>query len=250
MPGHHLTPGITLTGATLPGAQPPGADPPGAEPPGARFFGTQPPGAQLPGQMVLSAALPGAMFPGVMFPCSMLTGATLTSPVVSRPALSSAHGAVLSGALGPAARWVCRQIAAPPVDTGRAARAAREFTGQILRAWGLAVLAEDAAVIVSELATNAVRHGRRGRSGAVHDRIELVWWRRSGQVVCAVTDPGAEPPVLVQPDPFAEDGRGLLMVQALSSSWGWTRLGGRRKAVWAALRLPGAADNETGAGPA
>ncbi len=149
------------------------------------------------------------------------------------------HGGLLPGALLPAARWVCRQIASSPRDAGLACRGAREFTGQTLRGWGLLVLAEDAAVIVSELVTNALLHGC-GLSAATADQVELILWRQAGQMVCAVTDPGPEPPVLVLPDPLAEAGRGLQVVQALSATWGWTRLGGCRKAVWAALRAPDA----------
>jgi anti-sigma regulatory factor (Ser/Thr protein kinase) len=140
----------------------------------------------------------------------------------------------------PAARWVCRPVAESPVETGLASRAAREFTGQILQGWGLLEVVEDAAVIVSELVTNALRHGLRDL-GAVPEQVELIWWRRTGQIICMVTDPGAEPPVMVeQPDPLAEEGRGLHVVDALSATWGWTRLGGCRKAVWATLRVPGA----------
>jgi anti-sigma regulatory factor (Ser/Thr protein kinase) len=145
-----------------------------------------------------------------------------------------------SGALLPAARWVCRQIDPGQLDMGLAARAAREFAGQILRGWGLLVLADDAAVIVSELVTNALTHGGSAVNGAAREAVELILWRRSAQVVCAVTDPGTGEPVLVQPDPFGEAGRGLQVVQALSASWGWTRLGDSRKAVWAAMGVPGA----------
>ena len=98
------------------------------------------------------------------------------------------------------------------------------------------MLAEDAAVIVSELVTNALLHGC--VQGAAADQVELLMWRRAGQMVCAVTDPGSQAPVLASPGPLAEAGRGLQVVQALSVTWGWTRLGGRRKVVWAALRLP------------
>jgi anti-sigma regulatory factor (Ser/Thr protein kinase) len=146
------------------------------------------------------------------------------------------HGALRPGALLPAVRWVCRPIGSSARDAGLACRGAREFTGQILRGWGLPVLAEDAALIVSELVTNALLHGC--ARGAAADRVELLMWRRAGQMVCAVTDPGSQAPVLASPEPLAEAGRGLQVVQALSVTWGWTRLGGRRKVVWAALRLP------------
>jgi anti-sigma regulatory factor (Ser/Thr protein kinase) len=143
---------------------------------------------------------------------------------------------LLPGALLPAAHWVCRPIGSSPRDAGLACRGAREFTGQTLRRWGLPVLAEDAAVIVSELVTNALLHGC--PRGAATDQVELLLWRRAGQMVCAVTDPGQRAPVLASPEPLAEAGRGLQVVQALSVTWGWTRLGGLRKVVWAALRLP------------
>jgi len=146
------------------------------------------------------------------------------------------HGALRPGALLPAARWVCRPIGSFPRDAGLACRGAREFTGQTLRGWGLPVLAEDATVIVSELVTNALLHGC--AKGSAADQVELLLWRRAGQMVCAVIDPGPLAPVLVSPGPLAEAGRGLQVVQALSVTWGWTRLGGRRKVVWAALRLP------------
>jgi anti-sigma regulatory factor (Ser/Thr protein kinase) len=148
------------------------------------------------------------------------------------------HGALRPGALLPA-RWGCRRISPSARDAGLACRGAREFTGQTLRGWGLLVLAEDAAVIVSELVTNALLHGC-DLVGATACPVELLWWRRAGQIVCAVTDPGPEPPVLVSPEALAEAGRGLQVVQALAATWGWTRLGGRRKAVWAALSVPGA----------
>jgi hypothetical protein len=121
------------------------------------------------------------------------------------------------GAVPPATRGRSRQVAFCPLDLGASAcAAARDFTRQILLSWGLLCLVEDTSVIVSELVTNAVR-----------------------QMVCAVTDPGAGAPVLASPDMSAEAGRGLHVVQALSAAWGWTRLGARRKAVWATLRIPG-----------
>jgi len=77
-------------------------------------------------------------------------------------------------------------------------------------------------------------------NGAARENVELILWRRDGQVFCAVTDPGTNAPALVQPDPFGEAGRGLHVVQALSATWGWARLGDSKKAVWAAMGVPGA----------
>ena len=155
-----------------------------------------------------------------------------------RPASTRLPDQVMPDALLPAARWVFEQIAPSARDAGLASRAAREFTGEILLTWGLTALAEDAELIVSELVTNALRHGLRGLSGAAPAQVELIWWRRAGQITCMVTDPGAKPPVMAPTDPLAEAGRGLHVVEALSDAWGSTRRDGCRKAVWATLSVP------------
>jgi anti-sigma regulatory factor (Ser/Thr protein kinase) len=166
------------------------------------------------------------------------------SLVQEPPAPSPAEDTWLEALPSATAGRAC-QIASCPLDSGTTASgAARDFTRQILGSWGLLKLAEDAAVIVSELVTNALCHGIRAtdgaaRSGPVHDRVELILVRRPGEMVCAVTDPGGGHPVMAAPDPCAEAGRGLHVIEALAASWGWTRLDARKKAVWATLSLPG-----------
>jgi anti-sigma regulatory factor (Ser/Thr protein kinase) len=145
-----------------------------------------------------------------------------------------------SASVLPAPNWVRRQVVSCQPDLGLAAKAARDYSERVLRGWGLQPLADDAAVIVSELVSNAIRHGVNGRNGSACDCIELILWRRPGQIICAVTDPGVGAPAMANPDPLAEQGRGLHVVEALSVTWGWTRLGGPGKAVWAALAVPGA----------
>lgn len=123
------------------------------------------------------------------------------------------------------------------LEAGQGAAQAREFTRHVVQSWGLAVLAEDATLIVSELVTNALRHGVGGE--AMPAGVELMLCRRAGLMACAVIDSGADLPLLLPPDHGAETGRGLHVVEALSASWGWARLGGHSKAVWATLRAPG-----------
>ncbi len=94
----------------------------------------------------------------------------------------------------------------------------------------------DTAVVVSELVTNALFHGAQvGPGESACGQVELTLWHRVSDLVCAVTDPSAEPPVLRPADPCAEAGRGLQVVQALTIAWGWAMLGPGRKVVWAAL---------------
>jgi anti-sigma regulatory factor (Ser/Thr protein kinase) len=163
-----------------------------------------------------------------------------SGPGVQVPPLPGLPEEMWPEALRPLAQGTASQFASCPLDRGvTASGAARDFTRQILGSWGLLVLAEDATVIVSELVTNALRHGAQPANGAGHDRVELILLRQPGQMVCAVTDPGAEPPVKAAPDPSAEAGRGLHVIEALAAAWGWARVDAHKKAVWATLALPG-----------
>ncbi|GAA2606533.1 hypothetical protein GCM10009863_19990 [Streptomyces axinellae] len=80
-------------------------------------------------------------------------------------------------------------------------KSAREFTRQTLQRWGLAEEFDDVALVVSELVTNAMRHGlapgadHGAASGDEADppvRLHLMRW--SARLVCAVRDPSNEPP--------------------------------------------------------
>ncbi|WP_250564016.1 ATP-binding protein [Sphaerisporangium fuscum] len=107
---------------------------------------------------------------------------------------------------------------------------ARDFTVATLHNWGLGELSSDARVVISELVTNAMRH-----AGAP-TRVRLV--HRASHLVCAVFDPTEQPPVVTEADHYAESGRGLWLVEAMSCSWGWRLLEGRGKLVWAAFTTP------------
>ena len=134
-----------------------------------------------------------------------------------------------------------RRIGLVPVP--ESARAAREFTVGTLRQWRLDVLTEDAVVIASELATNAIRHGtpvaRGDTGGSESGRIELSWCVQGSRLICVVTDQTGTPPAVAAGGPEAESGHGLQIVGALAVAWGWTILGSGEKAVWAAMELPG-----------
>lgn len=84
---------------------------------------------------------------------------------------------------------------------------------------------EDAALVLSELVGNAVRHAE---GPSLQVRL-----RRSGEVLrIAVHDDSPMPPVPRQASPADDSGRGMHIVDALSSSWGWEpRANG--KVVWA-----------------
>ena len=107
-----------------------------------------------------------------------------------------------------------------------AIRAARQFVESALVAWGETELLEDAAVVASELATNAVRHARSPFRVSISRVDEIITL-----MVHDGSDDFAEPRRL---SPDAEGGRGLALVAALCPSWG-TEVVPDGKIVWAEL---------------
>ncbi|MBO8192373.1 ATP-binding protein, partial [Streptomyces oryzae] len=82
-----------------------------------------------------------------------------------------------------------------------AVSSARDFTRRTLRHWGLTEEFDDVALVVSELVTNAMRHGltpgadhgaASGDEGDPPVRLHLMRW--SARLVCAVRDPSDQPP--------------------------------------------------------
>ncbi|MFC7220202.1 ATP-binding protein [Streptomyces polyrhachis] len=139
------------------------------------------------------------------------------------------------------------QLAADP----RSIAVARSVVRSHLCDWGLDKLSDDVCAAVSELVTNALRHGtppqepraRRAAQGAQGvNPLTLGLMRRGSAVVCAVFDPGLGVPRLSAPDPLAESGRGLHIVASLSDLWGWSRPTPAGKAVWAVFSASGGAD--------
>jgi anti-sigma regulatory factor (Ser/Thr protein kinase) len=74
---------------------------------------------------------------------------------------------------------------------------------------------ETAELLISELVSNAVRHA----SSSPVMRIDV----DSGTVRVAVCDDSQLTPDVRHADLDAEGGRGLLLVEALATSWGWSR---------------------------
>src|SRR5690348_9445159 len=74
---------------------------------------------------------------------------------------------------------------------------------------------QTAALLVSELATNAVRH-----SGAREFVVEVQFHPDEGHVWVGVTDDGLGFPTPRTPPVTAEHGRGLQLVGTLADRWG------------------------------
>jgi hypothetical protein len=107
--------------------------------------------------------------------------------------------------------------------------AARRFTARALAAWG--VTADDAGLLVTELASNAVRTARGTACGQFLVRIRY----RPCVVLLEVGDASDSAPVIAAPRGAGEEhGRGLLIVARLATECGWYA-GAGWKIVWATL---------------
>ena len=91
-------------------------------------------------------------------------------------------------------------------------RRARELVRRVVTNSGITEAAtQDAELIVSELVTNAIRHGG--------EPIELQIRLDKEGLLIAVLDGGSALPVLRDPGPDDTSGRGLRLIQELSDRW-------------------------------
>jgi anti-sigma regulatory factor (Ser/Thr protein kinase) len=111
---------------------------------------------------------------------------------------------------------------------------ARLHAVAVLHEWGLRDLADDAALIVSELMTNAAE-----ASVALPDRPPITLRLLASEMSLIIEAWDRSPRDLESREPDADDecGRGLTVVAALSDRWGWERTAHLRKVVWAELTI-------------
>jgi anti-sigma regulatory factor (Ser/Thr protein kinase) len=114
-----------------------------------------------------------------------------------------------------------------PVET--APGCGRDHARQVLSDWKLGHLASDAALLVTELMTNAVTASRRDGTP-----ICLRLLSNSGQLIIEVWDRSPSRPELRQAGCWEDHGRGLSIVEAVSHRWGWHHTDGW-KVVWCEL---------------
>lgn len=120
---------------------------------------------------------------------------------------------------------------------------ARLHARQIVWEWGRQELADAVELIVSELITN----GLRASEGVTGSRYAgrwtpgvpplRLWLQAEGErIVVQVWDGNDKLPVRQVSSPSAEGGRGLLLVESVSASWGsYQAEGSSGKVVWAVV---------------
>ncbi|MDQ6697369.1 MAG: ATP-binding protein [Actinomycetota bacterium] len=103
------------------------------------------------------------------------------------------------------------------------ARKARQFVVATLLGWDVEHLIDTASLLTSELVTNAVLHA--------NSEIELRLAKEADLIRFEVEDHGRGRPKARHPAPEETSGRGLALVDTLSSAWGVTPIKSG-KSVW------------------
>jgi anti-sigma regulatory factor (Ser/Thr protein kinase) len=136
----------------------------------------------------------------------------LPGAAVRIPPLADARGSEVT------ARWPLLsflELAALP----GAVPCARLHTRQLLREWQLTGLGDSAELLVSEIVTNAVQITQ-AEARTTPVRLWLLADRT--RLLILVWDASPLPPARVNTSEDAENGRGLLLVEALAAQWGWS----------------------------
>ncbi len=153
--------------------------------------------------------------------------AALESTVVCRhlpvhPSLDEALAAHTTNPVLPQFRMRLSAVPSAPAQ-------ARRLVDGACQAWGLATVSDIAQLVVTELVTNAVRHAG--------TEIDLRVARHQRRLQVSVRDRSSLPPRRGSAASLeAEGGRGLLVVEALSTAWGSVPTSDG-KVVWASLSV-------------
>jgi anti-sigma regulatory factor (Ser/Thr protein kinase) len=111
---------------------------------------------------------------------------------------------------------------------------AREFTRDALRRWNLFECRADTLVVVNELVTNAIIHGE--------GPVTLTMTLHDSVLHIVVRDHSPIQPASESPTDERTSGRGLAIVEAMTTDWGYSRSANAGKDVWADIVAVGAGD--------
>jgi anti-sigma regulatory factor (Ser/Thr protein kinase) len=156
------------------------------------------------------------------------TGSTTRQPAsaVQIPSVADPQGNDVTG------RWPLRSF----LDLGAlpsAVPCARLHTRQLLWEWQLTDLADSAELVVSEITTNAIQVSR---ADARNSPVRLWLLADRERLLILVWDASPLPPVRMSTSDDAENGRGLLLLENLSTRWNFFAYQ-QGKVVWALLDM-------------
>ena len=112
--------------------------------------------------------------------------------------------------------------------------ARRRLVSDLIRAGICGSVITDAALVLSEILSNALRHA----TPLPGSGLRVAWRLDAGSVRVSVSDGGAQTlPELGEPSPSTTGGRGLRIVDRLSQCWG-THRDDEGVTVWAEVPVP------------
>ncbi len=117
-----------------------------------------------------------------------------------------------------------------PADL-KSVRSARRFVSGVLDDWGCAELDDGAALLVSELVTNAIVHA--------HSTVELAVHLRPTRIRVEVIDTAREHVRRRDAKDDEQSGRGMALIEAIAAAWGVDSLLSG-KSVWFEMERPAA----------
>jgi len=119
----------------------------------------------------------------------------------------------------------------------------RRAVAKCLSAWDLDDLVLPCTQVVTELAANSVAAADAERTSKPHGRASGTFTvhlsRTSTHLLIEVGDASSEPPKPRTAAEQDENGRGLILIEALADCWGWYPGDPEGKVVYAAWNLPG-----------
>jgi anti-sigma regulatory factor (Ser/Thr protein kinase) len=138
---------------------------------------------------------------------------------------------------GPASGRQTRQVRLAALPS--AVPWARRVLRHMLTEWQLESIADTAALLVSELVTNAVDASAAGasRDHGTLPMIGLTLRLTADSLALEVWDSSPLRPVRQEADSAADHGRGLVLVDALADAWG-DRAADGGKVVWCEVAIP------------
>lgn len=105
---------------------------------------------------------------------------------------------------------------------------ARREVARVVESWGLDALRADAELVVSELITNAIVHA----AGPASYELQLT--ETPNGLRLSVCDGSTSAPVIRPSDDGRPGGRGLRIISAVATSWGYDVLPGGKQ-IWVDL---------------
>ncbi len=123
-----------------------------------------------------------------------------------------------------------RYLSRPLPHATEAPAHARHLLRDVCEKWQLTALQGVVELLVSEVVTNAVRHGEAP--------VQLWLAVHAHGLACAVADGDPQPPRMRTTSVDEESGRGLQLLTELADTWG-SYPSSRDKLVWFTSELPG-----------